>query len=77
MSGPGRLDIGAQCWEAELEPRTQNSSSLSFLRRVYFLEAECVCQDGREGWKSGPGIVLANSYHELIAFGLPSMYSLH
>lgn len=77
MSGPGRLDVGAQCWEAELEPRTQNSSSLSFLMRLYFLEEECACQDGQEGWKSGPGIVLASSYHELIAFGLPSKYSLH
>lgn len=76
MTDPGRLDIGVQCWEAELEHRTQNSSSLSFLMRVYFLEAEYV-QDGREGWKSGPGIVLASSYHELIAFGLPSKYSLH
>lgn len=43
---------------------------------VIFLEAECVCQDGGKGWKPGDGIVLASFYHELIAFGLPSKYSL-
>lgn len=35
-----------------------------------------MCQDRGEGWKSGDGIVLASSHHELIAFGLPSKYSL-
>lgn len=76
MTGPGDAEYWSSVLEAELEPRTQHSSSLSFLMSIYFLEAECVCQDGGEGWKPGDGIVLASSYHELIAFGLPSKYSL-
>lgn len=76
MTGPGNAEYWSSVLEAELEPRTQQSSSLSFLMSIYFLEAECVCQDGEEGWKSGDGTVLASSYRELIVFGLPSKYSL-
>lgn len=72
MAGPGKV----QMLEAVLQPSTLHSSLLSFQMSVYFLEAECVCQNGGEGWKSGDGVVVANSYHELIVFGLPSKYSL-
>lgn len=70
------LNIGAECWKLSRSPG--HSTPPCFLSWwVYiFLEAECVCQDGGEGWKSGDGIVLASSYHELIAFGLPCKYSL-